>query len=279
MRSVVKLFEALVAIAIILSAGVFVGSEWILRRPHEVPNDVVAIPRDATSFAEGARLARLAGCRGCHGPNGEGAVWSSDRLEGTVAPPAIARKIALYSDAELVRLVRYGVKRDGSTVFLMSTTALRNWSDEDLGRILAWARSLRPGPRDSRAETSFGPLPRIAMLTGALSARYRNTRVASVRRPAETGRYLYDAICSACHEIGVPMPVERSREIAPALGPMAASYDPAAFRRLLRTGVGKGGRDLGLMSAVATESTTALSDVEIAALHSYLRGEAARLGR
>jgi len=279
MRGLLKLFEALLAIAIVLAAGLYVGSEWILRRPHYVPGDRVAVPRDAASLAEGARLARLAGCRGCHGPDGQGATWSSDWLGGTIAPPAIARKIAGYSNDQLVRLLRYGVKKDGSTLFIMSTAAIRNWSDEDLGRIVAWARSVKPGPQDSLAETSYGPLPRLAMLTGALRPSFRNVRLAPERRPVETGRYFYDAICSECHHLGMETPMREGGQIAPALGPMAASYDLAGFRRLLRSGAGRSRRDLGLMREVATESAQVLSDAEISALHSYLKGEAARLGR
>lgn len=277
MRGVVKLFEALVAIAVVAAALLFVGSEWILRRPHDVPGDQVAIPRDAASIAEGGRLARLAGCRGCHGPDGEGLVWSSDLLGGTTAPPSIPRKIADYSNDELVRLLRYGVKKDGSTLFVMSTAAIGNWSDDDLGRIIAWLRTRKPGPRDSRAETRFGPMPRVEMLTGAMVPSFRNARVAPAHRPAETGRYFYDAICSECHHLGQPTPMHNG-QTAPALGPMAASYDPAAFRSLLRTGVPPDRRKLGLMTEVAQESAAALSDAEISALHAYLKGEAGKLG-
>lgn len=277
MRIVGKLFGALLAVAILLAMGVFVGSEWILRRGHDVPNDVVVVPRDAASLAEGSRLAQMAGCRGCHGPNGEGMVWSSDWLGGTIAPPAIARKIAGYSDDQLVRLLRYGVKKNGGTLFIMSTTAIRNWSDEDLGRIIAWARSVKPGPGDSRAETRYGILPRFAMLTGAMQPSFKTVRIAPARRPAETGRYFYDTICSECHQLGLPTPMREGGQIAPPLAPMAASYDLASFRHLMRTGQGKARRDLGLMREVATESAQALSDQEISALHAYLSGEAAKL--
>ncbi len=94
----------------------------------------------------------------------------------------------------------------------------------------------------------------------------------------ETGRYVYDTACAACHRLGDDHALGEG-PVAPALAPMAAGYDPIAFRRLLRIGVGKRRRDLGLMSAVAREATHALNDAEIGALHAYLRGEADRLGR
>lgn len=278
MRRAVKLFEALVAIAIVLAAGLFVGSEWIVGRGHAVPDDRVAIPRDPAAIAEGGRLARLAGCRGCHGPNGEGRVWTSDRLTGTIAPPALARKLAGYSDAELVRLIRYGVKRDGSTLFRMPSRALGSWADDDLGRIIAWLRTLKPGAGDSRVETSYGPLPRLGMLTGSFEESVRHVRLAPAHRPPETGRYVYDTACAACHRLGDDH-APGDGPAAPALAPRAAGQDPAAFHRLLRAGMGRHGRDRGPISAVARDAVHALGDMEIAALHAYLRGEAARLGR
>jgi uncharacterized protein YkwD len=56
---------------------------------------------------------------------------------------------------------------------------------------------------------------------------------------------------------------------------MAGAYDPAAFRTLMRTGVGMSHRDLGLMKEVATENLYALSDPEIAAIQAWLKSDEA----
>ena len=64
--------------------------------------------------------------------------------------------------------------------------------------------------------------------------------------------------------------------MVPALAPMAAGYDPVAFRTLVRTGVGASGRDLGLMKSVARTALYALTDEEIAAIQAYLTAEAAK---
>ena len=52
-------------------------------------------------------------------------------------------------------------------------------------------------------------------------------------------------------------------------------YDLTQFRRLLRTGVGANGRDLGEMSEVARKDLHVFTDAEIAALFAYLRSRAA----
>lgn len=270
-----RVAAGLAGVVVLLVAVLYGGSEWAIRRDRAIPLEHLAIPKDAASIAEGGRLATIEGCRGCHGPNSEGLVWSSDFLGGTIAPPAIARKIAAYSDDELARLIRHGVKKDGSTLFIMPTIAHRNIADDDLVRIIAWLRTLKPGVKDSPADTSFGPMTRFAILTGEMQPSYRVEKVAEAHRPAEVGRYFYDAVCSECHLLGQSRTTEG--QVVPALAPMAASYDPAAFRKLLRTGVGMSKPNLGLMTDMAKESTHAFTDLEIDALQSYLRGEAAKL--
>ena len=272
MRILGRIAAIVAGIVVVLTAVLYGGSEWMIRRSHAVPLAHLSIPKDAASIAEGGRLATIEGCRGCHGPNSEGLVWSRDLLGGTIAPPAIARKIANYSDDELVRLIRHGVKKDGSALFIMSTAAHRNLADDDLAKIIAWLRTLKPSPKDSLADTSFGPMPRFAILTGGMKSSLHPETVAPAQRPADVGRYFYNAICADCHLLDKPQTVEG--ETAPALAPMAASYDAPAFKRLLRTGVGMSKPKLGLMSDVAKESLHALSDPEIAALQAYLKGEA-----
>jgi mono/diheme cytochrome c family protein len=272
MRILGRVAVALVGVVVVLTAVLYGGSQWVIGRSHAVPLVHIDIPRDAASIAEGGRLATIEGCRGCHGPNSQGLVWSSDFMGGTIAPPAIARKIAGYSDDELVRLIRHGVRKDGSALFIMSTGAHRNLADDDLAKIIAWLRTLKPDAKDSLADTAFGPGPRFAILTGGLPSSLHPETVAEAHRPADTGRYFYKSICADCHLLDKPNAVEG--ETAPALAPMAAAYDPAAFKKLLRTGVGMSKPNLGLMSGVAKESLHALSDDEIAAIQSYLKGEA-----
>jgi hypothetical protein len=57
---------------------------------------------------------------------------------------------------------------------------------------------------------------------------------------------------------------------------VAAAYDLPRFARLLRTGIGRDGKDHGLMSEVARGWLKYLSDDQIAGLHAYLVARAAR---
>lgn len=262
---------ALVAIVVLAFALLYGLSEWSLRRGHQVPLTDIAIPHDAASVDEGGRLAKVFGCRGCHNPNGEGSVWADPPwFVASIAPPGIARKIAGYSDAEVARLIHHGVRKDGTTLFIMPTIAHRNIADDDLGKVIAWLRTVKAGPQDVTQDTTFGPLGRLMILTGQVKPSFQPGDVAPKQRPAELGKYYYDAVCSECHKLDVPQVTEDGQETAPALASTAASYPLPAFQKLLRTGTSLGGAKLMLMKDVATEATYALTDDEIAQIHAWL---------
>lgn len=279
MRWIFRGLAVLAGLAVLFVIIVFAGSEWVLRRSHAVPEVAITVPKDAASVAEGGRLARIVMCRDCHAAEGQGQQIFSDPMFGTVAPPPIAEMAAKLSDAELARLIRHGVKKDGSSTFIMPSHSLGHISDDDLGRIIAWIRTLRPGPQDSKARNRFGPIGRFLLLTGALPAMATPANVSTAKRPADIGRYYASVACQACHKLHEDGTMEDGKTKVPALAPMAASYDPAAFNKLMRTGQGMSKRDLGLMGVVARAGFSAFTDQEITALQAYLKAEAAKGAR
>lgn len=276
MRWIFRGLAVLAGTIVFVLAVVYGGSEWILRSGHKVPDVAIAVPKDAASVAEGGRLAKIVMCRDCHAENGQGKVLFSVPLVGTVAPPPIAEMAAKLSDVELARVIRHGVHKDGSSLFIMPTKALAHISDDDLGRIIAWVRSLKPGPQDEKTRTSYGPMGRLLLFTGTLPPSAQAQNVSTATRPADLGRYYVSVACQACHKLHEDGVMEDGKTKVPALAPMAASYDPAAFERLLRTGQGMSKRDLGLMGVVARAGFSAFTDGEIAAVQAYLKWEAAR---
>ncbi|RYD19008.1 MAG: c-type cytochrome, partial [Lysobacteraceae bacterium] len=254
----------MVGTIVLAVALLYGGSEWVLRQTHATLIEPIVADRSPAGLAEGGRLARIVGCRGCHSPDGTGRVLAEDFLIGRIAAPAIAPRAADYSDAELVRLIRHGVKRDGTALHVMPTQALTHLSDDDVARIIGWVRTLRPGSHDIPGTISYGPLGRFLILTGALDSKVRPNDLAPTLRPSQTGRYFARISCLACHDLHEAKPEEGAPEtIIPALAEVGAAYDPKAFHTLLRTGVGMTPRDLGLMSRVAKGDLTMLTDDEI----------------
>lgn len=275
MRWIVRGLIVLVAVLLLALVVVYAGSEWVIRKGHAVPTANIAIPRDAASTVEGARVARIASCRECHAANGQGKVLFEDPMLGRIASPALARVAATMTDAELVRAIRHGVKKDGSSLFIMPSHALGHLSDQDVGRVVAWIRTLKPGPEDSQATMSYGPLGRALILAGKLPSMASSAKLSQPMRPADMGRYVSDFACLACHKLHREGTMEDGTTKVPALAPLVAAYDPARLKKLLRTGVGTK-PDHGIMSVVARESFFVLTDPEIDAIQAYLKGEAAK---
>lgn len=276
MRILRRIAIGLVGVLLLALGVLYGGSEWALAHDRQVPLASLTVPHDAASIAEGGRLARITGCRGCHGSDGGGRVLVDDPMLGRLVPPALARVAATESDAELDRTIRHGIGKQGQALFVMPTRAHRYLADEDSARIIAWMRSLKPRPDDVLATTSFGPVGRGLILSGMLPASAHPETVSTPTRPTDVGRYFTNVSCTACHDLHTPRPTEDGKQVAPALAPMAAAYDPAAFRTLLRTGVGMSGRDLGLMREVARGDLSALTDAEIVSIQAYLIAEAAK---
>jgi cytochrome c553 len=84
---------------------------------------------------------------------------------------------------------------------------------------------------------------------------------------ASYGRYLARSACAGCH--GTNLRGTSAPEPSPGLQVVAA-YPAEAFTELMRTGVPLGGRNLGMMREVARDNLSSMTDVEIAALYSYL---------
>ena len=266
--------RALLAIGLLVGGAilfVFARSEWLLRRTRTEPlAPFVSLPAHADS-SEGRRLAVLVGClQGCHGPAGEGGREEAEGIFVATAP-ALSSALSDYSDSELARLVRFGVKRDGKSAVGMPSGTFAPLSEEDLALIFAHLRTLpeqAPAPRERRIEL----VGRIALALGEwrLSADAVDPSIprwGELPRttPFERGRYLASVTCSECHGLDF-----RGVEYlaSPALS-IVSAYSLAQFERLLRAGEHLSGRKDGMMSDVARKAFVELTDREIADLHAY----------
>jgi cytochrome c553 len=244
-------------------------SEWKLRRTHDVPLSPVRAPA-APDPDRGEHMARVVGCwAGCHGARGEGGADTIDGIHRNTAP-TLSAVVPLYSDEELARLVRYGVKRNGQSAAGMNAGVLWPLGDQDLADIFAHLRrqpALPPVPR--RHELTIRG--RVALVTGEwklaadqvdpLAPRWGELPLAT---PFERGRYLASIVCSECHGAdfnGNPL------EGGPSLA-IVGAYRPEDFRRLLRTGRPVADREIPKMSWMPDVGFT---DTEIDDLYRFLR--------
>jgi cytochrome c553 len=274
MRWVRRIGAGLAIVVLLAIAVVYAGSEWIIRSSRAAPLPQIVADRSPAGVAEGARFAGMVGCRGCHGETGQGDVMADIPGVIHIVAPPIARLASAYSDPELARLIRHGVKRDGSALFVMPISGHSQIADDDVAKIMGWVRSLRPAPSDLKDSIGYGPLGRAAMLGGKLKPEIDLANHAPTNRPNDTGAYLTVAVCGGCHTVHEPRVAHDDGRFVPALAAIGPAYDPVAFKRLLRTGVGLSPRDLGLMARVSKGDLSHLTDAEMDAIHAYLGKQA-----
>lgn len=255
---------------------VLIGSD--LDRSFNVAGAEITVPDDEASIAEGKRLAQLRGCYGgCHGKTTTGNIFI-EIPDGThLVAPDLGRAARKYSIEELDRLIRHGIRPDGTSVLLvMPSSMFYHLSDEDFGAIVAFLRSQDPGD-EQLGDSRIGPVARLLLfyykqMVGTILAAemidHDIPRMDSARHELLAhGRYLAQTVCTECHGDDLHGAPDGS---TPDLV-MALAYSIEDFRKLMRTGVPLGDRQLDLMASMAVRRFSHFTDREIDALHTYLR--------
>jgi cytochrome c553 len=263
----------LLALLVVAYGVIYLQSNRVIDRRYPVPRVALVVPSDAASIAEGERLATVRGCYlACHGPKAVGDVLIDSPLLGTINAPNLYQAAHTYSDAELAALIRYGVRPDGHGVLGMPSQTFHGLSDQDLGRIIAFLRSLPPSSGETRRVT-LGPVLRIGFVTGRFKSAPAQIAELAPLPPAtstasESGRYLAQTICTECH--GNALQGDSNPDFTSPDLRVVAAYGEADFKKLLREGIAIGDRQVGLMSEIAALDLSHLTDAEIDSLYLYL---------
>ncbi len=271
----------LAALLALAAAILYFSVEVRLQRTYAIAIDPLPIPEHPASIARGRHLVRaLAGCQDCHGEDLGGAVVFSGRLgDQVVASNLTAGEGGIggqYLDEDWIRAIRHGVGLDGKPLVYVSSKSLYNLSDEDLGAIIAYLKSLPPVAR-RLPETSVGLLSRWQIWRDASLLPAEVIEHQAPRQPAplpevsaEYGRYLTIA-CRECHGLdltGKPSVAAGGRDLT-ASGNLA-NWTETDFIRTLRTGVTPEGDELD-PALMPWKRIGQLSDEELRAIGIYLR--------
>ena len=277
-----------------LAAIVYWRSESVLARDFSPSEDALRLSNerpDANRVERGRRLAVvIAQCDFCHGSDLSGKEvvddpWLGRLHAGNLTPGSggIGRN---YSDADWVRAIRFGARRNGRSLLLMPTANLSAISDGDLSSLIAYLREVRP-VATSVSSMRVGWAMRLALALGvevpdlfsalAVDRSRRAPRDVPVEPTVEYGAYLV-AIgnCRFCHGSdlrGGLHPLARPGEPAPSdltLGGAMLAWDRDDFARAMRRGLTPEGRQLD-REYMPWPGFAGLEDLEIDALWSYLR--------
>lgn len=279
------LIGGLVLLIVIGGAVIYFSTQTRLQRRYAIEIRPVAVPHDETTLARGRHIAATRGCADCHAADFAGKPVINDPLVGTLHGANITTGQGGlpdgYSDLDYIRAIRHGLSRDGRPLVLMPSEEYSQLSDEDLGALVAYLKTLAPVDRPS-GPVDVGPLARLLITAGEirLSAEHIDH---DAPRPAaviagvtvDYGRYLA-ASCTGCHGgnfAGGKIPG------APPDWPVAANLTPHTisrlphwteddFLRVLRTARRPDGTEV---HPVMPRAFGQMTDEELKALWVYLR--------
>jgi len=269
-----RVLIAMAVAAIGFCAHVYVANERLLDRRYPVVSAPVPLANGADAVKRGQRLSILTGCSDCHGKDLQGSLFTDEGwLHGRYYASNLTRKARTYSDEDLARIVRDGVRPDGRGVAAMPAMGFVRLTDNEMADVIAFIRSMPVGGVD-QPDHYIGPLDRWELWRG-LTMKPAVSYVAAERGkdPADAGpeheasRHLARIVCAECH--GGDFKGNGWDTGAPDLAVIRA-YGLPEFARLLRTGIGADGKEHGLMTIVSKSRFQNFTDPEIADLYTYL---------
>lgn len=275
-----------VALAVVGVAGLYAWTNSELKVVRALPEHSFTAPSDSAAIARGEHVVRaLSKCVDCHTQDLGGGTMVNDPAIGRITAPNITTgrggMLADYSDTDLERAIRHGIARDGRRLMIMPAMDYQYLSDEDLGALIAYLRTVAPVDREPET-IKVGPVARALYAAGkmpwfpgeAVAHREESIPAVAIDSTLEYGKYLGDIGCAGCHGVtyaGGPI------HGAPPDWPQAANITKGGishyafddFVKALREGVRPDGSALNPVMPIP--ATKLMTDVEMVAMWKYLQ--------
>lgn len=277
----------LLGIVVIAAGVIYFTGQSKFSKTYQVQVENVAIPADAASVERGKHLVTVL-CTGCHGPDLAGTEFFNDPGGlGVIHAKNLTRGKggigAFYTDTDFVRTLHHGVRPDGTSVFVMPAADFHYLSEQDLGSIIAYLKTLPPVDKEwaPKQFTFMG-----MMLTGLgafdkfIGAEQIDQTGPRPAAPAigvnkEYGEYLVRLNgCHHCHGpqlSGGKVDDPTSNLLGPNLTPGGElfAWKDADFVKTVRTGVTPSGHELNPM--MPWKQFGNMTDDELKAIFLYLQ--------
>ncbi|MEJ2600168.1 MAG: c-type cytochrome [Anaerolineales bacterium] len=284
----------LVALLLVAAVVLYILGSARLNKTYDIQPEAITIPTDEAAIARGRHLVEaVTFCKECHGQQLEGDVFEDEPMIGTFYAPNLTSgrggEGAAYSDADYVRAIRHGVDPQGRGLMIMHSDVYHNISQQDLGAIIAYLKSVPPVDNEL-PEPKIYPLGNIMVALGMfdsealplIPAEKIDHSASFVEMPAqgataEYGSYLVSiTLCHMCHgpELTGGPPLEEGMMAAPDITPRGelglTGWSEADFVQTLRTGVSPSGHKLD-PEIMPWKTYANLTDQELAAIYRYIQ--------
>jgi mono/diheme cytochrome c family protein len=278
-------FGSLVLAVLILVAAVYLITEKHRNTTYDIAAETIDIEVNQEVLDHGKHVATVRGCVDCHGEKLGGRIFIEDPVVGllpadnlTTGEGGIGDE---YSDADMIRAIRHGVRKDGKSVVFMPSHEYNEIDSKDLGSLIAYIRSVEPID-NPLPETQINiPFRLIYLIGGKLHlfpARLIDhskpiPEPVENRNPMELGKYLA-VTCTGCHGgdykggpiPGVPPSWPESTDIT-SEGNLGR-WTPEQFKEVMRTGITPEGREMNTQY-MPWQTFGRMTDEELEGLYTY----------
>lgn len=283
-----------IGIIVLSLVAVLLLASWVLSRSflkefdkvYEVDVASINIPSDSASMERGRQLS--VSCRNCHDVDLAGKVFFDDPTIGTLPSSNLTRakgsETEGYTDLDFVRALRHGLNKKGNALMVMPSDSYSHLSDEDLGCLIAYVKTL-PAIERKFAPRKFNYTAQVMAGAGLFGELFpynmidHSTTSKVVAPPmADTPEYGHYVAsfggCFTCHSENLgggksPDPVSPPVPNISKSG-NTGKWSKEQFKQIFRTGVTPEGKMLdGKFMPFA--GIGALNDVEIEALFTYIQ--------
>ena len=268
------------AIAAAVALGLIALAVWrieaasarILATRYPQPAAPLAVTPTPAMAANGERLARLDGCASCHGKALTGRVIVSGFLGTKLVAPNLTALARHRSDEQLAAAIRYGVRRDGTSLINMPVGKFLRSSDSDIAAIIAYLKSLPARPDAAgRTHWGFGGRAMLAMglmpIEAAMLDRSQRGPHQTPTAPMARGHYLTQVYCTVCH--GPDLTGEPQQD-SPGLRFSIKHYSLAVFERFFTTGIARKGHGTQTMTPMIKARFRYMTKQDVRAIFTYL---------
>lgn len=275
---------SLVGLIIVAATTLFLIGNSRLNKTYDFPANDIVIPADAASIEAGRHHVETL-CTHCHTANLSGQLWFSFAPAGTVDSSNLTSGQGgiggEFTDEDFVRAIRHGVAPDGKPIFMPAVEAFQNMSDEHLGEVIAYLKTVEPVDNATNGK-QFTPLAKILIGIGVIKLPVEvvnhNTSVTAPEKAVnvEYGEYLVNISgCKDCHGkdlAGGAYPQPGVSLLVPNITPASEvnAWTEEQFISTIRSGITPGGHQLN-PELMPWPQISLSTDDELKAIWMYLQ--------
>lgn len=272
---------------ILLAAVILYGiGNAQMNKTYDFPPSGIVVPTDEASVARGRHIVETT-CIGCHTADLGGkvpfiaipSIMTLDSANLTSGEGGIGGE---FTDEDYVRVIRHGIDPEGKPIYMPSVPAFARMSDEDLGAVIAYLKTVPPVDRATNG-FQIEPMGYIVFPLGLFgnlpvedALHENNVAAPEPGVTVEYGEYrLTLSDCRGCHGqdlAGGPYPDPSVVYTVPNLTPGGdlGSWTAEGFIQTIRTGVTPSGRGLN-SNLMPLGEINNLTDDELRAIWLYLQ--------